>query len=286
MPRPIILGVVGDSAAGKTTMTRGLVRILGEQQVTAVSTDDYHRYDRKQRAERRHHAAASGLQLRGHHVAASAPPAPRRADPQARVCPLRRHLRPPGLRRSRSPSRSSRACSATTAADLLRLLRRPRLPGATGGPAPRVEGSARHLPAGVHHRSGAQGARQARSRLGGVHPPPGAPRGHGRLRSAHATATATPTHSTREHDPARQPATSRPVALHRRGRSRHHAATSAEPSATSASPARWIATWPPRSRRRSGKSCTSPHTYARTGWASTRSEPTCTARSRWRSCSS
>jgi phosphoribulokinase len=53
MPRPIILGVVGDSAAGKTTMTRGLVRILGEDQVTAVSTDDYHRYDRKQRAERR-----------------------------------------------------------------------------------------------------------------------------------------------------------------------------------------------------------------------------------------
>jgi phosphoribulokinase len=52
MPRPIILGVVGDSAAGKTTMTRGLVRILGEERVTAVSTDDYHRYDRKQRAER------------------------------------------------------------------------------------------------------------------------------------------------------------------------------------------------------------------------------------------
>jgi phosphoribulokinase len=51
MPRPIILGVVGDSAAGKTTMTRGLVRILGEEQVTAVSTDDYHRYDRRQRAE-------------------------------------------------------------------------------------------------------------------------------------------------------------------------------------------------------------------------------------------
>jgi phosphoribulokinase len=51
MPRPIILGVVGDSAAGKTTMTRGLVRILGEERVTAVSTDDYHRYDRKQRAE-------------------------------------------------------------------------------------------------------------------------------------------------------------------------------------------------------------------------------------------
>jgi len=50
--RPIVLGVVGDSAAGKTTITRGLVRIIGEEQVTAVATDDYHRYDRKQRAER------------------------------------------------------------------------------------------------------------------------------------------------------------------------------------------------------------------------------------------
>jgi len=52
MSRPIILGVVGDSAAGKTTLTRGLVRILGEENVTHVCTDDYHRYDRKQRAER------------------------------------------------------------------------------------------------------------------------------------------------------------------------------------------------------------------------------------------
>jgi phosphoribulokinase len=49
--RPVILGVVGDSAAGKTTLTRGLVRILGEDRVTHVCTDDYHRYDRKQRAE-------------------------------------------------------------------------------------------------------------------------------------------------------------------------------------------------------------------------------------------
>jgi phosphoribulokinase len=48
--RPIILGVVGDSAAGKTTITRGLVRILGEDQVTHVGLDDYHRYDRAQRA--------------------------------------------------------------------------------------------------------------------------------------------------------------------------------------------------------------------------------------------
>jgi phosphoribulokinase len=52
MTRPILLGIVGDSAAGKTTLTRGLVRILGEKQVTHVSADHYHRYDRKQRAER------------------------------------------------------------------------------------------------------------------------------------------------------------------------------------------------------------------------------------------
>jgi phosphoribulokinase len=46
-----MLGVVGDSGAGKTTLTRGLVRILGEAQVTRVAADDYHRYDRRQRAE-------------------------------------------------------------------------------------------------------------------------------------------------------------------------------------------------------------------------------------------
>jgi phosphoribulokinase len=51
MPRPVILGVVGDSASGKTTITRGLVRVLGEENVTHVCTDDYHRYDRKRRAE-------------------------------------------------------------------------------------------------------------------------------------------------------------------------------------------------------------------------------------------
>ena len=51
MPRPIILGVVGDSATGKTTITRGLVRMLGESNVTHVAADDYHRYDRRQRAE-------------------------------------------------------------------------------------------------------------------------------------------------------------------------------------------------------------------------------------------
>src|SRR4051795_7915847 len=51
MSRPIILGVVGDSASGKTTLTRGLVRVLGQEQVSHVCLDDYHRYDRSQRAD-------------------------------------------------------------------------------------------------------------------------------------------------------------------------------------------------------------------------------------------
>lgn len=49
--RPIILGIVGDSAAGKTTLARGLVNVLGRDRVTHICTDDYHRYDRRERAE-------------------------------------------------------------------------------------------------------------------------------------------------------------------------------------------------------------------------------------------
>jgi len=49
--RPIILGIVGDSAAGKTTITKGLVDLLGSERVTHVCTDDYHKYDRRERAQ-------------------------------------------------------------------------------------------------------------------------------------------------------------------------------------------------------------------------------------------
>lgn len=49
--RPIILGIVGDSAAGKTTLSRGIVQILGSDRVSVLCTDDYHRYNRQQRKE-------------------------------------------------------------------------------------------------------------------------------------------------------------------------------------------------------------------------------------------
>jgi phosphoribulokinase len=52
MPRPIMLSIVGDSGSGKTTITRGVVRVLGEEKVTHFCADDYHRYDRRQRTER------------------------------------------------------------------------------------------------------------------------------------------------------------------------------------------------------------------------------------------
>jgi phosphoribulokinase len=52
MPRPIMLSIVGDSGSGKTTLTRGVVRVLGEDKVTHFCADDYHRFDRRQRAER------------------------------------------------------------------------------------------------------------------------------------------------------------------------------------------------------------------------------------------
>ncbi len=49
--RPIIMGIVGDSASGKTTIANGLVELLGPERVTQICTDDYHRYDRRERKE-------------------------------------------------------------------------------------------------------------------------------------------------------------------------------------------------------------------------------------------
>lgn len=62
--RPIILGIVGDSAAGKTTLTAGIAHILGPERVVTICTDDYHRYSREERANN----GISALDPRGNYI--------------------------------------------------------------------------------------------------------------------------------------------------------------------------------------------------------------------------
>jgi phosphoribulokinase len=62
--RPIILGIVGDSAAGKTTLSAGIAGILGSDRVAVICSDDYHRYSRVQRAEN----GISALDPKGNYI--------------------------------------------------------------------------------------------------------------------------------------------------------------------------------------------------------------------------
>lgn len=50
-PRPVMLAIAGDSASGKTTLTKGLVEAIGEDRCTSICVDDYHRYDRAERKD-------------------------------------------------------------------------------------------------------------------------------------------------------------------------------------------------------------------------------------------
>ena len=47
--RPVMLAIAGDSAAGKTTLTRGLLDAIGGRHISSICVDDYHRYDRAER---------------------------------------------------------------------------------------------------------------------------------------------------------------------------------------------------------------------------------------------
>ncbi len=49
--RPILLGLAGDSASGKSTLSLGIEYVLGTERVARLCTDDYHRWDRAERAE-------------------------------------------------------------------------------------------------------------------------------------------------------------------------------------------------------------------------------------------
>ena len=52
LDQPVMLAIAGDSAAGKTTLTKGLVEALGQDRVVSMCVDDYHRYDRTERADK------------------------------------------------------------------------------------------------------------------------------------------------------------------------------------------------------------------------------------------
>jgi phosphoribulokinase len=69
--RPILLAIVGDSAAGKSTLGDGIAALLGDHRVTVVTTDDYHKHNRKARRELRLsalHPDCNDLDLLGEHL--------------------------------------------------------------------------------------------------------------------------------------------------------------------------------------------------------------------------
>jgi phosphoribulokinase len=45
----VLIGVVGDSGSGKTTISAAIAQRLGVGRVTAICLDDYHKYDRAER---------------------------------------------------------------------------------------------------------------------------------------------------------------------------------------------------------------------------------------------
>lgn len=50
--RPIIIGIAGDSAAGKTTLADGIAAAFGEDRSARLDLDSYHRYSRAERRAR------------------------------------------------------------------------------------------------------------------------------------------------------------------------------------------------------------------------------------------
>lgn len=51
-PLPFVLGIVGDSGSGKSTIARGVRALIGPENVTSLELDDYHRFTRAERAEK------------------------------------------------------------------------------------------------------------------------------------------------------------------------------------------------------------------------------------------
>ena len=62
--RVVMIGIAGDSAAGKTTLSKGIVQALGEYQVTAICCDHYHKYNRQMCKE----LGVSAIAPEGNHI--------------------------------------------------------------------------------------------------------------------------------------------------------------------------------------------------------------------------
>jgi phosphoribulokinase len=48
---PFILGIIGDSGSGKSTIADGVRALIGQDRVTSLELDDYHRYTRAERLD-------------------------------------------------------------------------------------------------------------------------------------------------------------------------------------------------------------------------------------------
>lgn len=71
--RVFVFGIAGDSGSGKTTISRGIRRMLGKDMVASFSMDDYHSLDRRARRERNItplNPAANHLELLADHLEA------------------------------------------------------------------------------------------------------------------------------------------------------------------------------------------------------------------------
>jgi phosphoribulokinase len=69
--RVLVFGIAGDSGSGKTTISRGIKRILDEEMVCSFSMDDYHSLDQNARKERNItplHPEANHLELLADHL--------------------------------------------------------------------------------------------------------------------------------------------------------------------------------------------------------------------------
>ncbi|HYJ79187.1 MAG TPA: hypothetical protein VEW03_06285, partial [Longimicrobiaceae bacterium] len=48
---PFVLGIIGDSGSGKSTVAAGVRALIGADRVSALELDDYHRFTRAERQE-------------------------------------------------------------------------------------------------------------------------------------------------------------------------------------------------------------------------------------------